>query len=316
MPTAFGLQGDSLPVYRLLLHKRVGETTKVLFGCSGTFVSNDGYFLTARHCLRNANLSPTLEALSDDFDPRHQLRVFRKAKILASIDSGDLSAATEPREIEIVAIGAESELLEIAQKEVKRQFELGGQFELLSYLRELAATGFGAQNDWAIIRLSGIHQTRCLAPSKTTHNQSRIYQLGYTSLDPNLESSQFLAEAGEIIAHQFTRSSFLNTSTIAKPQSRIDLTAARDAEAAVRNTEVLRILSQPLVAASSRSTFGMSGGPTLDDNNQIIGINSAVSLNAPRLSYFNPIANIVSGVERSSKLVGSPGSKEIFNCNW
>ena len=78
--------------------------------------------------------------------------------------------------------------------------------------------------------------------------------------------------------------------------------------------ELTKLILAHQIPTTAKIQVGMSGGPTLNANDELVGINRGVILQCPNSSFYNPIQNIVSAVDRLNSRAGAPSSNEIFDC--
>lgn len=298
------------PTVRVRFFRPIKEGYKATSQCSGVFTSNSGYLLTNRHCLVGNVLSEEVRSeLEKDLGYLPQLNVLKQAKLYVVIDHGVSSPDEQVREASIISAGAEIDLEKIVGREFVKIFKNLGSpnFKVpdpKAMVMQILNDGFGLQSDWLVLRVQGINKTDCLKVAE--NDDTSVKMIGYPA---NKAGEHFGDTRLSVAAGEFDQAQ-LCFKSIAEQK-------IKDVQEEEKRNQILdltRLILAHQTPTTAKIYSGMSGGPTLNYNNELVGINRATLPECPNSSFYNPIKNIVLAVNRLALQAGTPSSYEIFDC--
>jgi hypothetical protein len=303
---AFSSTVDEFHTHRVRFF-RPSATGYVFSGsCSGVFVSSKGHLLTSRHCVDKEALSAEAQAsLNENLEYQAQFKVFSSSTLYVILDQGSATLEEVVKPARVVSVGPESDLQKIISTEAQSWLKNIGSdgFSIPDpkvLLDEKLAHGFGAQSDWVVLKIEGIEKTSCLELAAEENISNDLRSMGF----PGKKS-----EKGGAANTRLT----IENGTIDKDQLCLSRTIQEKLEVSPGLEAQIKSFHFKLVPTTIRVIPGMSGGPVLNNKGHLVGTNTLGVPSCP-LSYFNPISNIKSGIDRLSLIARTPPSSEIFNC--
>ncbi len=288
--------------------------------CTGTFVSSDGYVLTAKHCIEPMLSEEENALLRETFSYPEKAKVYLKHPLRIKMGAG-----SKALDAEIVAIGGDRDWESLYSIRPR---------DLLEY-REVVQSlideeGFGFQSDWAVLKVKSIHPQACLPISQAALDPgSELIHLGFPGFAGREVLSggrDFYFSRGEV--YSGSMDAYFDAQTDAMIPTPEDVAqrhsmSPEEKKAYEKNYPAVRsvfrelnaqVQSRGMILSSAPVAVGMSGGPTLNSAGQIIGVNVAALKGESARSLSNSIRSILEGVERSRLLLGTPSSAVLFRC--
>ncbi len=261
--------------------------------CTGTWISNTGYILTAAHCFNgNAALSRIWKMDPMDYAGRLKEMSSHTYEFVVTTLSSDGEEVSENRAAKIVSMGYPSydHSSDMEKLEAKLKDNPSKDLNLL----QLVQAGYGGRGDWVILKISGITPEACLAISTENPNLDQDYfSLGFPGMgyfDYN-DTRRLYVSYGKFDSKRFE----IDGRNWAADKARYGLNG-------IDNLWPFKIIAAP----------GMSGGPIVNPEGQLIGTLIGLASNL----YINPMNNILDGLSFTKSLNPSiPEVKEIFSCH-
>lgn len=300
---------------------RSGTKTMLLGQCTGSFISRDGYFLTARHCIEDTLMGDMYLALKkvDRADYATALKILRSGEfsvILTKASNG--SEIKKSLTAKLIAIGPIGKMSSIVSDLIDKP---NGVEQALDFLNQ----GYGQSGDWVVLKFKNGTSNDCLSVDRELiHASESILSLGYpgesSSDQYKTDGSTLFVAAGRLDSEENTRwlAEYLQKHRMPEPL-RSQFSDDENFKVTHRQWELYPEFAKKFIAddvwsATTLLEEGFSGGPTVNVKGELVGIN--LGKNIYRNSAFiNPIVNIYRGLDYA-RLIDSniPKNESLFSC--
>lgn len=310
---------------RILIHSNEDYKNHLSGQCSGVFISNKGYILTAKHCVDFAltySFAKDFDSLSLIPDMNRQVQYLREQTIFVQIEQKSLFGRSMSRvaPAKIIVSGGQIDIAKFLDaKNTGRS-----QNEMEAYFYELYEKGFGIQSDFAILKVNEINNTTCLKVSAVPlTNDLPIYHLGFPGKGgvAKTDGTSFFASEGKVIpnaaASCATRAAKIKTPDypwLSTMSSEIFRKEIYPGLLAFFERLMTKLFGPELIPSTAILDEGMSGGPTIDEDGNLIGVNIVKVPDCREPNFSNSIYNIVGKIQKLHESIGTPSASELFNC--
>ncbi len=315
MPTGRFYKLDDLPasVRPPNLDQIANAIVKLDGSCAGVMISNDGYLLTARHCIEWRIDKRHFRI--DDIDGIITTRITKSSAIGSFIN---LSISGENFSGTVVALGTGSVMEE-------KESYLQNALDVRTKLKEKYGNDFEFNSDFAIIKINSDHNFPCIKGSKKDKTPSFVLAIGFPN--KTFRPGEFNSDGKSKF---FSAGQFCDNQQIQDIKAKKNLSDLVDVLRTInekygteKTIEAIETLgfSDRLKSHSATITGGNSGGGLLDDDGNLLGINvmgatyykdkNSKNVHTDGNGYMLPLSDIIAFIKKTSTKVHTD---TIFSC--